>query len=128
MTEHRSKISGESSPGNHPSNTVPGGMIGAIVIHLIVIALAFAQGFLFGASLPLGHAPTADGFTGGEYAIQTVLLFYFASIGIIPIVLSGIGYLIGRRLARRLPGDADPITGHDSNSGTPSVKKSDRLE
>ncbi len=100
MTEHRSKISGESKPGNR-SKAVPGGLIGAILIHLIAFALAFAQGFLFGASLPLGHAPVANGFTGGEYAIQTVLLFYFVSSGIIPLVLSVIGYLIGRRLSRR---------------------------
>ncbi|NQV28675.1 MAG: hypothetical protein HQ518_30350 [Rhodopirellula sp.] len=102
MTEHSSKNSAETRPGNR-SDAVPGGLIGAIVIHLIVFALAFAEGFLFGASLPLGHGPApADGLTGSEYAIKTVLLFYFVSVGIIPLVLSVIGYLLGSRLVRRI--------------------------
>ncbi|MCA9063037.1 MAG: hypothetical protein KDA96_08260 [Planctomycetaceae bacterium] len=83
-------------------------LISGLLIHLIVLAVAFVLGFVFGASLPLGHAPTAAGFTGGVYALQTVLLFYIASAGIIPLVLSVIGSLIGRRLLRGLDSRQTP--------------------
>lgn len=67
MSRNRNQMRERRNPG-HRSDAIPGGLIGAILIHVFAFMLAFAKGFFFGETLPLGHGPApADGFTGGEY-------------------------------------------------------------
>lgn len=87
-----------------------GRIAGAILIHPFVIALALLKGFLFGAARPLsfhGAAPHETGFPGAENSVSGLLFYYLISFGMIPLVISVIGNMVGYRIAVRY-GSARP--------------------
>ncbi len=82
-----------------PSNRMGCGpvFLGAVLIHPFICLLVFAWGALFGSSQ--GMSPTTEGTTygmkGGSNAVGLLFLIYYLSLGMVPLVLSGGGAVLG---------------------------------
>lgn len=84
-------------------------LLGAFLVHPIVFALAFAKGFLLGGGggqIPMASTPTYGivgyGFDGGMKSVGTLLVVYLFTLGIVPLMLSAVGGMIGYRFRHRL--------------------------
>ena len=65
----------EQKNAQHAANVA--GCVGAMLAHPVAMALAFAHGFIYGAT-PMVHGPApASGLNGGAMAAKQLLVFYF---------------------------------------------------
>lgn len=98
------------------------GCLGALLIHPIVLTLAFAHGFIYG-SYPIAHGPPPGyGIKGGEMAIRYLLVLYLLSFGVLPLVLSGCGLWLGRQMNEVFRGQRP--ASQESESVSPAAQPS----
>lgn len=73
-------------------------LLGAVLVHPLLFLLAFASGTIAGASKFTVFHPTAPpteyGLQGGLNALGYVVVAYFWSFGIVPLIVSGAGAVL----------------------------------
>ena len=70
-------------------------LLGAVIVHLVVLLIAFVEGMMFGAKdlwFP-NRGPT--GWQGGFDSMANVFFGYVYTMGIVPLIISAIGAVLG---------------------------------
>lgn len=88
-------------------------LLGAIVAHLVAFGLAFLAGANFGSHgfNMIRPGPTAYGWQGGRNAMESLVITYLFSVGIVPVVVSAVGAglaVVIWRVCRRKTKDGTP--------------------
>jgi hypothetical protein len=89
---------------NRMKNASKLGCAGGVLVHPLLFLLAFAKGVVFGHPQPQvmsatsGYGAVEDGLAGGMNAVEDLLIHYFMTVGIAPILVSlagaGLAFLV----------------------------------
>jgi len=69
-------------------------LLGAVLIHPILLLWAFVEGMVFGANPNFGGGPAIDhqfGWEGGVIGVESMLFLYLLTMGLAPLMASVVG-------------------------------------